>query len=140
MKFEGKFWVLKYVIVCLAFLYADKADDFLFHASEHSPEETVQEIIRTESVRTTAENFAFSMPEAQCRVPRQTNIANSLRTFAQAHRNGGINHSRSGFTLTKSGRSMNENTISSFIISIKNFPSGMAESSHHLIGLRKIII
>ncbi len=138
MKFEGKFGILKYLIVCLALICVNKADDFLRHTDNVA--ETVSEIIPTESNHIKAENFSFSMPEAQCRIPRQTSVANSLRTFAQAHRLNPTNQSRSGFTLTKSGKSTNVDTTLSFLSSIITFPSGMNETNHHLISLRKLII
>ncbi len=131
---------IKYAVICLAFVFVNKADDIFVCESGHAAYEILSEIRKHESDLIKTENSKFSAPENQCRVPRQSNFTTSLRTAAQAHRNSQTNHSRNGFTLTKSGKSMNGYTTSLFIISILNFPSGMNETSHHLIGLRKLII
>ncbi len=118
------------MILSLALILVDKAD-VLPSASESSDFATV--LIE-------AENFAFSMPEPSGQLPRQTNFTSSLRTFAQAGRQNQPHQNRHGFTMTKSGKSMNVYTTSLFFQSILNFPSGLNESSHHLISLRKLII
>ena len=73
--------------------------------------------------------FSFSAPETQC-----------TRTVSQAKRNGSSDFSGHGFTLSKSGKSMNQYTTSLFFVSINRFPSGLAETGHHMIHLGKLII
>ncbi len=129
------------MLVCLAVLFADKADDFVRHSDDSIHAEIFSEIrnSHTDFVETT-EKSLFSAPEPQCRVPRQTNYANSLRINVQAHRNYASGHQRSLIALSKSGKAMNENAISDFIRPILDFPSGLNENAHHLISLRKLII
>ncbi len=140
MKIEGKIWILKYLVICLAVIFAQKADDLLFSDYNITINGRTSEIKTTETNLIMMDYSSFSAPEAQCRIPRQTNFTNSFRTPVQAHRHNTGNTSRNGFTLTKSGKSMNVYTTSLFLISIINFPSGMKEANHHLIGLRKLII
>lgn len=85
-------------------------------------------------------NAAFAVPQTECRVPRQSNAINCTRTITQTVRTNGISSSRGGFTMTKSGKLMNPHTTSLFFESINLFPSGLTESSHHLISLGKLII
>ncbi len=140
MRIEGKIWHI-ILIVCLALSCFDKADYLPYADSDDSLCSILSEITTTDTNLIEAENLTFSVPETVCRVPRQTNFSNSLRTISQVQRqNSSTNHARNGFILTKSGKSMNEYTTSLFLISILNFPSGMNETNHHLIGLRKLII
>ncbi len=139
MEFVKKFSILKCFIVCLLCIAANKADDWLYRTDSRIG--TINSEIRIpEANLISIENYSFSSPETQCRVPRQSNFTSTLRTFSQAQRNSSSNHSRHGFVLTKSGKSMNEYTTSLFFISILNFPSGLNEANHHLISLRKLII
>ena len=85
-------------------------------------------------------NAAFAVPQTECRIPRQSNAINCTRTITQTVRTNGISSSRGGFTMTKSGKMMNPHTTSLFFESINLFPSGLTESSHHLISLGKLII
>ncbi len=137
---KGNKWILRLVIVCLAVLFAQRADDLLSQDHMDALKVSESEIKNPETNLVKTENSSFSMPETRCRVPRQTNIAIPLRTFGQAHRHNISNHSRHGFTLTKSGKSMNEYTTSLFFRSLIDFPSGLAETNHHLISLGKLII
>lgn len=131
--------IVKYLVVCLAFAVANKAADYcVVHDSDSH--ESASEIRLPETNLTKTEYSSFSMPENQCRIPRQSNFISSVRTCTQAHRNNHSNHSRQGFTLTKSGKSTNEYTTKLFLTSLMDFPSGMNESNHHLIGLRKLLI
>ncbi len=142
MKIEGKNLILKLLIVCLALISAQKADDFLY-PSDRDGFPSIQndsEIRKPETGLIRTENSVFSMPESQCRIPRQTNFTNSLRTSGHAQRQNNAGQLRTGYTLVKSGKSMNEYTTSLFFRSILDFPSGMNESNHHLISLRKLII
>lgn len=132
MKLRGKFSILAGLIICLSCLLNDKADDILI--SQDYGQEIESHFIDQETRDT------FSAPETQCRVPRQSNVINSTRTLTQTQRNNTTNISRHGFTLSKSGKSMNQYTTSLFFVPINRFPSGLAESSHHLIYLGKLII
>ncbi len=139
MKIDGKI-VMKLLFVCLVMLTAGKADDLLHCDARTSAAEIISEIRNTETNLIRTENSAFSIPETQCRIPRQTNFTGTARTLVQAGRHNISSQGRNGFTMTKSGKSMNEYSTSLFFISILNFPSGLNESSHHLIRLRKLII
>lgn len=87
-----------------------------------------------------AHSYALTSSQTECRVPRQTNIANSFRTFSAHRRYNTTTYSGSGFTVTKVGKSMNTYSSSLFFSSLRLFPSGLNESSHHLINLRKLLI
>lgn len=138
MKLKGKFSILASLIICLSCILTDKAEGISFsdsygHISAiFSDSDPVHHILTDE--------FSFSTPETQCRVPRQTNVVNTIRTASQAKRTGSSTFIGHGFTLSKSGKSMNPYTTSLFFASIIKFPSGLAESSHHLINLGKLII
>ncbi len=138
MKTDRIISVLKYMIVCLAFIYMDKADEF--HSAAFIEDADKSEFTVPAEKHFHADNFAFSAPETQCRVPRQTSVTNTVRTITQASRNHSTTNSRNGFTLIKAGKSMNDYTTSLFFISKLNFPSGMDEADHHLISLGKLII
>ncbi len=139
-KMERALKILRYLFVCLIFILINEADTFCFHESDYD-ENIVSTIANTETNISKTENLSFSMPETHCRVPRNTNFSFSFRTSRLAARtNSSVNHSRCGFTLTKAGKSMNESTTDLFLSEILNFPSGMNETNHRLIGLRKLII
>lgn len=132
MKLKGKLSILAGLIICLSCILNDKADDVLVsYDYGHN--------IGSHFMDQDKRDF-FSAPETQCRVPRQSNVINSTRTLTQAQRSNTTNISRHGFTLSKAGKSMNQYTTSLFFVSINRFPSGLAESSHHLIYLGKLII
>lgn len=142
MDFVRQFRILKYLIICLSCCFmADKADDLLYHEAEYLPSgSSVSEVLPVENRFNDADNYSFTAPETQCRIPRQTSISNTLRTFAQAKRPNHLNSTRHGFTMTKPGKSMNPYTTSLFLVSILNFPSGLSERTHRLISLGKLII
>ncbi len=85
-------------------------------------------------------DFSFTSSAVQCNAPRNTTSTNSLRTSYQTHRHNTGKSARTGFTMIKSGKSMNEYSTSLFYKSIVNFPSGMNENNHRLISLGKLII
>ncbi len=128
MRFERIIRILKYLLVCLVFSVIDRADDSILSHIEN----------RTSYLST--ENYSFSTPEPQCRLPRQTNFSNVLRTSGQSLRTNQTNSSRNGFILAKSGKSMNPYTTSLFFVSLIRFPSGLTETHHHLISLGKLTI
>ncbi len=131
---------LKYLIICLVLIMIDKSGDSSFVQLHDGFNNESSEIRNTGNNFLSAENPTFSMPENECRIPRQSNFSTSLRTFSQAQRNMQSSHSRHGFTLIKTGKSLNVNTIFVYLNAIINFPSGMNEANHHLISLRKLII
>ncbi len=141
MKLKGKISILASLIICMSCLLNDNAD--LSSSSFFNDDHYVVNLIDSDSRDAhhyQNENFSFSAPETQCRVPRQSNVINPTRTLSQGKRNNSVNHTRHGFTLSKSGKSMNQYTTSLFFVPINRFPSGLAESSHHLIYLGKLII
>ena len=139
MKLKGKISILLCLIVSLSFMLGDKADVFSSDCSECSSEDLLYVDSSDDSGIRTG-HFSFSTPETQCRVPRQSGVSNHTRTLSQAKRHNPTNLSRNGFTLSKSGKSMNSYTTSLFFTTLYKFPSGLAETSHHLIYLGKLII
>lgn len=138
MKLKGKFSILASLIICLSCMLTDKADGTSFSDSYGHNSEIFSDSDPVHHIQ--EDEFSFSTPETQCRVPRQTNVVNTTRTASQAKRTGSTTFVGHGFTLSKSGKSMNPYTTSLFFASIIKFPSGLAESSHHLINLGKLII
>ncbi len=128
MRFERIIRILKYILLCLAFIAIDKADDSAISHTANA------------SYDFSAENYSFSTPEPQCRLPRQTNFSNLLRASGQSVRSNHTNNCRNGFVLAKSGKSMNPYTTSLFFVSLIRFPSGLTEANHRLISLGKLII
>ncbi len=136
---SGKFiGFLKYMIICLALVAFEKADDS--SVDSKMTEETASLITASAEDFIDTDVYSFSVPENQCRIPRNSNLTTSLRIFSSGQRQNSSNFARNGFTIIKNGKSMNEYTTNLFFVSLYNFPSGMNESSHHLIGLRKLII
>ncbi len=133
-----KFWILKYLAICLACLLADKADDLLCHDTNVIMAESCIQLADSDCIDNST--YSFSSPDIPCRVPRQTNIANTVRTFTQAKRPNHPNMARHGFTLAKSGKSIKHCTKSLFSLSILNFPSGLTQTNHRLISLGRLII
>ena len=82
---------------------------------------------------------AISSTESSCRVPRPTNLINSVRNHSQAKRNvqTWISH---GFTMTKAGKSMNSYSTAQYALSIIKFPSGLIQNSNRFISLEKLVI
>lgn len=141
MKLKGKISILASLLICLSFLLDDNAD--VSSSSFVNDDHIVVNLTDSDSCDANHYqngNFSFSASETQCRIPRQSNVINPTRTLSQGNRNHPVNHSRHGFTLSKSGKSMNQYTTSLFFVPINRFPSGLAESSHHLIYLGKLII
>ncbi len=138
MKNSYNIGLVRILFVCLAVLLFSKTDEL--YSSIRIEDEVSSEILIPTDEYFQTENYSFSAPETQCRVPRNSNFSISLRTFAKAHRSNPSSQSRNGFTMVKSGKSTNEYTTSLFLISIFNFPSGLNESTHHLISLGKLII
>ncbi len=136
MGFKRSIGIIEYVLVCLAFVFMSKAGISMSYDSE----EITGEIRNHESNLIRNEISAISVPETQCRIPRQSNFSISLRSFSLSGRNSTNIHSRTGFAMMKAGKSMNESTTNLFLTEILNFPSGLNESNHHLISLRKLLI
>lgn len=140
MKLKGTISILGLVLFCISIFLIGKADLSLCYPERNNPIEILETTDSEHDMQFISDNFSFSSPENECRVPRQTNVANTSRTSVQAKRNNQVNCPRNGFTLSKSGKSMNSYTTLLFFNSINRFPSGLAETSHHLINLGKLII
>ena len=131
--------LIKIAFACLAVLLMNRTDGF--GASDlNGVKDSYELSVPHDEFDLSADNFTFSVPETECRVPRQTNSFNSTRTFSQSQRNSNTSSCRTGFTLSKPGKFMNPYTTSLFFISIFKFPSGLSEATHHLISLGKLII
>lgn len=99
-----------------------------------------QALVDIHYLDTCSDDYAFSTSETQCRVPRQSGYSSSTRSISNTRRPNTTHMPKTGFILTKSGKSMNSHTTSLFLNSISRFPSGMTETDHHFIGLGKLII
>lgn len=140
MKLKAKFSFIACLVICLSCFMNDKAEVSLYSDVKDPIEAFFNDSDSRTDHQFRHDCFSFSAPETQCRVPRQTNVINPTRTVSQAKRSGSSDFSRHGFTLSKSGKSMNQYTTSLFFVSINRFPSGLAETGHHLIHLGKLII
>ncbi len=131
-------WLVKYIIICFVLVCMGKADDSVCEGG--FGDESVSEIISSSSFSGKSVNYSFTATSYQCSVPRNSNYTNSLRTSYQTQRHNSGGSAKRGFTMLKTGKSMNEYSTSLFHKSIANFPSGLNESSHRLIVLGKLII
>ncbi len=128
-------WIM---IVCFASVVLCMAVDFVRGTIN---DETPAAVIMTSSpVSFDRVDFSFTAPALQCSVPLNSVSANSLRTSFQTQRQNTTKTSRTGFTIIKAGKSMNEYSTLLFRKSIAKFPSGMNENTHRLISLGKLII
>ncbi len=128
-------WIM---IVCLASVVLCMAADFVRGTiNDENPDAG---IMSSSSVSFDRVDFSFTASVLQCAVPLNSFSANSLRTSFQSQRQNTTKTSRTGFTMVKAGKSMNEYSTLLFRKSIVNYPSGMNESSHRLISLGKLII
>lgn len=131
--------IITAMFICLIGIFC-KADH---HSEETFVKQQLSEITEAanDAYNTVRSSDAIlSLPQNECRIPRQTNIVNNLRNYSQAKRNNGISSIRTGFATTKSGKLMNPHATSLYFDSIRLFPSGLTETTHHLISLGKLII
>ncbi len=115
--------LIRYIVICLAAICLCMADD-----------------IERGNVYVPYADCSFSASDLQCGVPRNSTYTNTLGPSLQVQRQNTGNSGRTGFTIMKTGKSMNEYSTSLFHKSIIRFPSGMNETSRRLIGLGKLII
>ncbi len=126
--------LIKFIVICLVSICL--ADDSL--CEKVCGEDSLS--ANSLSVFPECPDISFSATVLQCNAPRSTSSANSLRTSFQNQRQNSNNSTRTGFTMVKAGKSMNEYSTSLFRRSIINFPSGMNGGGHRLISLGKLII
>ena len=138
MKFIANNRIYIALIICLAGIFYQTDSSDLSQDSDFDIASAV--VSRDMSHSVSAHSYALTSSQTECRVPRQTNIVNSFRTFSANRRHNTTTSSGNGFTMTKAGKSMNTYSSSLFFDSLRLFPSGFNESSHHLINLRKLII
>ena len=87
--------------------------------------------IKTETVISSSDDqFALTRPTNQINIPR-TVSQQAKRPF---------NFGNSGNSLLKDGKLLNIGSTTSYNINLYRFPSGLKESTHRLISLRKIVI
>ena len=81
----------------------------------------------------------ISQSDAQFALTRPTNHINIPRTVSQQAKRP-FNTGNSSNTLLKDGKVLNVGSTESYTINLYRFPSGLKESAHRFISLRKIII
>lgn len=87
--------------------------------------------ISTETVISSSDDqFALTRPTNQINIPR-TVSQQAKRPF---------NYGNSGNSLLKDGKLLNIGSTTSYNINLYRFPSGLKESTHRFISLRKIVI
>lgn len=92
MKLKVKFSILASLIFCLSCMLNDNADTF--SPSFFNEDHNVVNLIDSDSQDAhhfQNGNISFSVPETQCRVPRQSNVINPTRTLSQGKRNHPVN-------------------------------------------------
>ncbi len=134
---SGK-WLVRCIIVCLASIVLCMADNSV--RGKAVQDDAGHIVQSSSSAFFDCNSYFLSVPAQRCSSSRNSTSTNSLRTSYQSPRQNTSNSTRTGFTIIKAGKSMNEYSTSLFRKSIVNFPSGMNESNHHLIALRKLII
>lgn len=70
--------------------------------------------------------------------PRPTSFTNALRHSTGTKRQS--NYGGSGNPVIKSGKLLNQRVIILSLNSLRKFPSGLMETTHHLISLGKLVI
>ncbi len=136
MEFLKKYSYLKYVIICLLCFAAHKADGWFLQDNQ----EQKLDVPIAETVFDMVSESSFSAPEQGCRIPRQTRLINSLRTFSQANRSQSVNGSRYVNALARFNKTVTHYFIVIYHLSFERFPSGLSENRHRLISLGKLII
>lgn len=87
--------------------------------------------IKTETVISSSDDqFALTRPTNHISIPRSV-TQQAKRPF---------NFGNSGNSLLKDGKLLNIGSTTSYNINLYRFPSGLKESTHRFISLRKIVI
>ncbi len=129
--------ILAFIMICFVYLCLHKADN---SASGNIPaKECKSEITTSSEGFETPAHTSFSLPEMRCRSSRSSSVRNTSRTVLQTSRQNATSHAKGGFTLKNSGKSLHNHTTV-FFSSLMAFPSGINETHHHLVRLRKFII
>ncbi len=129
--------ILAFIMICFVYLCLHKADN---STSGNTPVKGFQSEITTSSEGfEAAAHTSFSLPEMRCRSSRNSSVRNTSRTVLQTLRQNATTHAKGGFTLKNSGKSL-QNHTTIFFSSLIAFPSGINETHHHLVCLRKFII
>ncbi len=130
--------LIRIMVICLAAVILCMANDFV--------REKIHDEVSISGTLTSSSSFvgcteaSFTAYALQCGVPQNSISANSLRTSCQTQRQNTNKTTRTGFTMIKAGKSMNESSALLFLKSIVDYPSGINESNHRLISLGKLII
>lgn len=139
MHFLKRNIIISVLFICLIGIFC-KTDDYTDKASVDYQLSEIAEAANNAYNALLSSEAILSSPQNECRIPRQTNIVYSLRNYSQAKRNNGVTSFRTGFATTKPGKLMNPYATSLYFDSIRLFPSGLTEATHHLISLGKLII
>lgn len=121
------------IIFCIS-LISWNTEIYYQHSDQHIADNIITSIICDSS-----ESGQILPPQGEISVPRNTSVSNRTRTNAQIRRPGG-NIISGKIALTKSGSIQNRNNVFTFRNLLERFPSGLEESTHHLIYLGKLII
>lgn len=81
----------------------------------------------------------ISQSDAKFALTRPTNNINIPRTVSQQAKRP-FSTGNSANSLLKDGKVLNIGSTASYIINLYRFPSGLKESTHRFISLRKIVI
>lgn len=82
--------------------------------------------------------FSICPTENEFSVPRPTNLSNIPRSHTFAKRTA--TRINSAFCLLKDGKFLNKRSTTQYKFNLNRFPSGLTESTHHLISLGKLVI
>ena len=104
------------------------------HSDQHIADNNI-----TSQICDSSESGQILPQQGEISVPRNTTVSNRTRTNAQLRRPGG-NIISGKIALSKNGSIRNINNVSTFRSILERFPSGLEESTHHLIYLGKLII
>lgn len=83
-------------------------------------------------------DYSFCSTETEFSLPRPTNFTNIPRSLSVAKRT--LTRGNDSFCLLKDGKLLNKRSTTQYINNLNRFPSGLTESTHHLISLRKLVI
>ncbi len=135
MELLKRYSALKYVIVCLLSLMALNADVWSYDTPSDGPQPAYEVAV----LDMADSGSSLSAPHQECNLPRQTRLANTLRTLSQAGRICSANPLRSCAATVK-GEVLNHCHSLLQHLSVDRSPLGVMESHHLFISLGKLII
>lgn len=133
MKMKIKMLTRVLILFCISLLSWNTGN-----SCPHSDQHLIYNI-HPSIIRDSSDSGRILPPQGEICIQGNNVISSSCRTNVQVRRNGG-SILTCKIAPARNGRIRNRNYVSAFRNLLDRFPSGLAESSHHLIYLGKLII